>query len=203
MGEEVNWWVKAPDESTSPAEHHVPEPPAPVANPDDDRPVKARRRVWPYAAAVAVLIVALSVVWQSAKDDQNHQEREAKAATYKGRSGAALDIDSVNADVTAQWATHRDHVTVELTSYFDEDAKYLRIESSGKSDSSKREHDWYPEDPKITLPVKDPLADVTIRIEIGGKSWKEGSKATTKTVRLAPTGVAYDAETGEKLPSDL
>ncbi|WP_434598037.1 hypothetical protein [Streptomyces sp. A5-4] len=44
---------------------------------------------------------------------------------------------------------------------------------------------------------------MTVRVAIGGKSWKEGSRAPSQTIRLSPTGIAYDAATGKKLPSDL
>ncbi|MFI6728721.1 hypothetical protein [Streptomyces atratus] len=202
MGDEVKWWANTADGSTSQAVHQ-PSPLAPDPNPGDGQPAPPHRRTWPYIAVAVVLIIAIAVVWQSSADDQRHQERQAKVAAYKGRSGAALDIDSVNADVTAHWTAKRDHVVIELRSYFDEDAKYLRIEASGKSAVSRREDNWYPETPEITLPVKDPLADVTVRIAVGGKTWKEGSRGTVRTIRLAPTGVAYDAETGQKLPSDL
>ncbi|WP_333777024.1 hypothetical protein [Streptomyces sp. IBSBF 3136] len=44
---------------------------------------------------------------------------------------------------------------------------------------------------------------MTVRVAIGGKSWKRGTAPHSRSVRLSPTGVAYDARTGEKLPSDL
>ncbi|MGW2089090.1 hypothetical protein [Streptomyces sp. NPDC001880] len=201
MGDKVNWWTNTAA-GTPQVAHHVPSPPVPAPNPGDGQPAPPHRGTWLYIAVAVVLITAIAVVWQSPTDDQR-RERQAKAAAYKGRSGAALDIDSVDADVVAHWTAKRDHVVLELRSYFDEDAKYLRLEASGKSVTSRREDNWYPETPEIRLPVKDPLADVTVQIAIGGKTWKEGSRGTVRTIRLAPTGVAYDAETGQKLPSDL
>ncbi|WP_274565096.1 hypothetical protein [Streptomyces spiramyceticus] len=206
MGKEVDWWTDEADASTPPAWHGGANPPAPATNPDDEQPSRPRRRTWPYVAAIAALTIAVGGVWQSAEDDQHDEERkerQTKAAAYKGRSGAALDIDGVDADVVARWTRDKSHVIVELRSYFDEDAKYLRIDASGKNASSQREDGWYPQTPEIKVPVKDPLADVTVRIAVGGKSWKEGSRAPFRTVRLSPTGTAFDAETGKQLPSDL
>ncbi|MEW2426105.1 hypothetical protein AB0911_36940 [Streptomyces nigra] len=92
---------------------------------------------------------------------------------------------------------------MELRSYFDEDARHLRIDASEESVHSVREDDWYPKSPEISVPVKDHLADVTVRVAIGGKSWKPNVRPYSKTIRLSPTGVAYDAQTGERLPSDV
>ncbi|MGW0315434.1 hypothetical protein [Streptomyces flavidovirens] len=209
MGKEVDWWANETDKSDaspSPDWHHGPQPPAPSPHPDHNEQPARRRRTWPYVAAVAALAIATVGVWQTAEDDKHDQEqkeRQEKAAAYKGRSGAAIDIDNVDADVVARWNRDGDRVIVELRSYFDEDAKYLRLDAAGKSAFSTREDDWYPKAPEIVVPIKDPLADVTIRIAIGGRTWKEGSRATSRTIRLSPTGIAYDAETGKKLPSDL
>ncbi|WP_371674782.1 hypothetical protein OG985_49495 (plasmid) [Streptomyces sp. NBC_00289] len=203
MGNEADWFDKSGD-STSPAWHSVPQPPAPaLLTPDERQPAPTRRRAWPYVAAIAALSITAVGVWQHANDEQHTQERQQKAAAYKGRSGAAVRIDGVHADVVAQWNSARDHVVVELRSYFDRNAKYLRIDASGKSAQSARGDDrWYPKTPELSLPVEDPLADVTVRIAIGGKSWKEGSRADFRSVRLSPSGIAYDAETGDELPPD-
>ncbi|MBJ6636875.1 hypothetical protein H4K36_00905 [Streptomyces sp. DHE7-1] len=107
-------------------------------------------------------------------------------------------------DVVAQWNSHRDRVVVQLRSYFDENARFLRIDAlSGETAQSTREAGWYPKDPEISVPVTDGLGDVTIRVAVGGKSWRKGMAPYSRTVRLSPTGTAYDAETGAKLPSDL
>ncbi|MFE9222766.1 hypothetical protein ACFYN3_41645, partial [Streptomyces lavendulae] len=65
---------------------------------------------------------------------------------------------------------------------------------------STRKDDRYTKPPELSLPVSDYLADVTVQIEVGGASWKEGTKGTIRKIRLSPSGVAYDAETGAKLP---
>ncbi|MGW2370084.1 hypothetical protein ACWCZ5_31550 [Streptomyces sp. NPDC001667] len=203
MGKEVNWWSTQPDVSTSPAEHHGTQLPAPAPDPEDEQLARPRRRTWPYLAAIAALAVAIAAVWQGAADDKQGQEQKAKAAAYQGRSGAALDIDGVKADVVARWTKDKDKVVLQLSSYFDENARYLHIDASGENASSTRGGDRYPKDPEIVIPVKNPLDDVTVQIAVGGKSWKEGAPGTPRSVRLSPTGVAYDAKTGEKLPSDL
>ncbi|WP_406443092.1 hypothetical protein OHB14_29435 [Streptomyces sp. NBC_01613] len=203
MGQDdVEWFEKSGD-STSPAWHSVPQPPAPAPTLDDEQPARSRRRSWPYVAAVAGLSIAAAGVWTNAQNEHHTQERQQKAAAYKGRSGAELTLDGVKTSIVAQWNTDRDRVVLDLSSYFDRNARYLRIDASGKSASSVRENGWFPKDPEIELPVTDPLADVTVHVAVGGRTWKEGSRAASRTVRLSPTGIAYDAQTGDKLPSDL
>ncbi|WLW53241.1 hypothetical protein [Streptomyces sp. YU58] len=204
MGNDDAEWFEKSGDSTAPAWHSVPQPPTSAPTPDADQPTRARRRTWPYVAAVAALSIAAGGVWMNAQNEHDTQEREQKAAAYKGRSGAALTLDGVKADVVAHWTKNRDNVIVELRSYFDKNARYLRIDGAGKSAQSTLGNDrWFPKDPEIELPVTDPLADVTVHVAIGGRTWKEGSRAASQTVRLSPTGIAYDAQTGDKLPSDL
>jgi hypothetical protein len=188
-------------DDSSPEWHRGPQPYA--AEPQADAPQPhPRRRTWPYVAAIAALGITIAGVYQYAADDQKHQERQEKAAAYKGRAGAALQVDGVNTNVVAQWSSDRDRVVVELRSYFDRNAKYLRIDSSEQSAYSTLKDSWYPKDPQIELPVTDPRADVTVRIAVGGKTWKTGARAQTRTIRLSPTGVAYDGDTGTRLPTD-
>ncbi|MEY9997323.1 hypothetical protein ABIE67_009442 [Streptomyces sp. V4I8] len=203
MGNDDAEWFQTRGDSTPPAWDSVPQPPAPTADANAEQPAPPRRRTWRYVAAIATLSVAAACVWQNAANEQEHQERQEKAAAYKGRSGAALTVEGVKAEIVAHWTSDRDNVIVELRSYFDRNARYLRIDGSGKSAHSVRENGWIPQDPEIRLPVADPLADVTVRIAVGGRTWKDGSRATSRSIRLSPTGIAYDAETGEKLPSDL
>ncbi|MFC8201715.1 hypothetical protein ACFUTV_41000 [Streptomyces sp. NPDC057298] len=199
---DVEWFEKSGD-NTPPAWHSVPQPPAPVPTPGDGQAERVRRRTWPYVAAIAALSIAGAGVWQHGQNEQEAQDRAAKAAAYKGRSGAALSIEGVKTEVVAHWNSDRDSVIVALRSYFDRNARYLRIDGSGKSASSVREKGWFPKDPEIKVSVDDPLADVMVRIAVGGRTWKEGDRAESRSIRLSPTGIAYDAETGEKLPSDL
>ncbi|WP_331724015.1 hypothetical protein [Streptomyces sp. NBC_00005] len=206
MGNDDAEWFEKSGDSTSPAWHSAPQPPTPVPPLDDEQPASARRRTWPYVAAIATLSIAGACVWQNAQNEQHTQERQQKAAAYKGRSGAALRVDGVDTDLVAQWSSDRDSVVVELRSYADRNARYLRIDAvqaSGQSAYTTRGEDrWFPKAPEIKLPVKDSLADVTVRISVGGRKWKEGSRAESRTVRLSPTGIAYDAESGKQLPSD-
>ncbi|MDQ0904657.1 hypothetical protein QFZ22_000642 [Streptomyces canus] len=201
MGNDDAAWFEKTGDSTSPQWHRGPQPYIPEPQANQPQP-QQRRRAWPYVAAIAALGITIAGVYQYAADDQKQQERQQKAAAYKGRSGAAVQVDGVETDVIAQWNSDRDRVYVELRSYFDRNAKYLRIDSSGQSGYSTRKDGWYPKDPQIVLPVTDPLADITVHIAIGGKTWKTGERAQTRTIRLSPTGVAYDGETGERLPRD-
>jgi hypothetical protein len=209
MGKDVEWWQRQPGDMGGPAWHSTPEPPTPAApapapHSGGEGLAKPRRRTWPYVAAIAALGIVGGCVVQHAHDEQQAQQRQAKAAAYKGRSGTTLHIDGVAADVVAHWSSDRSHVVVELRSYFDKNAKFLRIDATtGQTAQSKREDNWFPLTPEIVVPVKDPLADVTVRAAVGGKKWHEGMKPASREVRLSPTGVAYDAETGERLPSDL
>ncbi|MGV9892079.1 hypothetical protein [Streptomyces sp. NPDC003395] len=212
MGKDVEWYEKIPDRSKDnaasvpPARSSGPQmpssPPAAETGSDDTaQAAQPRRRTWPYIATVAALALTVAVVWKGAELHQEHQEHQAKAAAYKGRSGAAVTIDGVQAEVVAHWSSG--YVVVELRSYFDRNAKYLRIDSGDESASSHQEDGWFPKSPEIKVPYKDSLDDVTVRVAVGGKTWKEGVRPYHRTVRLSPTGVAYDAETGQRLPSDL
>ena len=207
MGNDDAAWFETTGDSTSPQWHRGPQPHVPDPQADQPQPQprpQPRRRAWPYVAAIAALGITIAGVYQYAADDQTQQERQAKAAAYKGRSGAALQVDGVNADLVAHWNSDRDRVVLELRSYFDRNAKYLRIDASGESAHTTRGNDrWFPKAPEIELPVTDPLADITVRVSVGGKTWKDGDRAKSQTIRLSPTGAAYDAETGTNLPSDL
>jgi hypothetical protein len=211
MGKDVEWYEKVPDRSahaaasTPPAWHSAPPPPAPPAPENGNetaQPSRPRRRTWPYIATVAALALTAAVLWKGADLQEERQAQQQKAAAYKGRSGAALTIDGVQAYVVAQWSNNG-YVVVELRSYFDRNAKYLRIDSGDETASSHQENGWYPKDPEIKVPFEDRLADVTVRVAVGGKTWKENMRPYHRTVRLSPTGVAYDADTGQRLPSDL
>ncbi|GGT57390.1 hypothetical protein GCM10010271_71390 [Streptomyces kurssanovii] len=74
----------------------------------------------------------------------------------------------------ANWNSDRNRVVIELRSYFDRNAQYLQIDTVGKTTSSERPEGWFPQTPEIALPVDDPLADVTVRVAVGGKTSKKG-----------------------------
>ncbi|MFE3996532.1 hypothetical protein ACFXPW_33340 [Streptomyces goshikiensis] len=200
MGKDVEWWDKEPVNSPPQAEHYGPLPPVPVPDPEGGKGAGQRRRTWLYVAVVAALTLTTAGVWHKAEADKKDEARQQKVAAYKGRSGASLMVDDVNADVIARWTKDRDRIIIELSAPFDPAAKLLRIEAAGKSVVSTRADDRYMGGPELELPVSDPLADVTVQIEIGGTTWHEGATGTVRTVRLSPTGIAYDAETGERLP---
>lgn len=206
MGSNDVEWYRTGDTAPEWDDGFTPGTATPPPTPEDAPTGLRRRRTWLYISAVTTLALASAVVWQNGQADQGSEERQEqqqKAAAYKGRSGAALRIDGVNADLVARWTKDKTRVIIVLSSYFDKGARYLRIDSSGESANSVREDDYYPEDPEIAVPVKNHLADVTVRVAIGGKGWKEGSRAPSQTIRLSPGGIAFDAETGKKLPSDL
>ncbi|MFJ2876565.1 hypothetical protein [Streptomyces sp. NPDC087298] len=197
-GEPATQWHRVPGLGHTPAGPQ----PSPPDEPYIPKP-SVRRRTWAYTAAAAALMIGIIAVWQSADDDSKAQAAQRKASAYKGRSGASLDMDSVSADVVARWTQDGSHVIVELRPYADPDAQYVRLDAGGKTAHSQAADGWYPKSLEVELPVENRADDVTVRVAIGGKSWKEGTRAMSRTIRLSPTGVAYDAATGERLPSDL
>jgi hypothetical protein len=203
MGKNLDWFEPQPGNGPEPEWYRGPDSPPEPSTPPDEPGSRIRRRVWPYVATAAALSLAIVGGGQMADTDQQREDRTEKAEAFKGRSGASMQIDGVDAYVVAQWNSDRTHVVVQLRSYFDRNAKYLRIDADGQTAIGTQKDRWYPEDPEIALPVEDPLADVTVRVAVGGKTWKKGTRAYSRTIRLSPTGIAYDAETGERLPSDL
>ncbi|MFE2015655.1 hypothetical protein [Streptomyces sp. NPDC059491] len=203
------FWLKEPAEGDAPGPARYMPPPGYDTAPQGPPPPPpspesaTRRRWWPYFATVAALALTAAFIIQATTEAQQREERQAVAAAYKGRSGAKLTLDGVSVDVVAQWNSDRTRVNVELRSFFDRTAKYLRIDADGRHVSTKAENGWYPKDPEISVLVTDPLADVTIRVAVGGRTWTPGSRAAARDIRLSPTGVAYDADTGARLPSDL
>ncbi|MCX4784572.1 hypothetical protein [Streptomyces sp. NBC_01264] len=208
MGRDVEWWEQQPANTGTPMPVPAPAqplygtpPPAPSQDTTGEKaPSAPRRRTWPYIAVIAVLALTAGGIWQKAETDRATEARQQTAAAYKGQSGASLLMDDVDADVVAQWTRDRDRVIIELRSFFETNAQYLRIEADGQSAVSTRGPDRYIKDPQLEVPVSDPLADVTVRIVIGGKIWKEGAKGTERKIRLSPSGAAFDADTGERLP---
>ncbi|MFG3384383.1 hypothetical protein [Streptomyces sp. NPDC047999] len=206
MGKNLDWFEQPPEpgRSAEPAWHHVPLTSAPEpTGPEKEPRSRTRRRVWPYAATAAALSLAIVGVGHMADADRKADDRKTKAAAYKGRAGAEVRLDGVKADVLARWSRDRDRVVVELRTYFEKDARYLRIDANGETSSSVKPANWFADSPELSLPVDDPLADVTVRVAVGGRKWTQDTQAPSQMIRLSPTGVAYDAETGERLPSDL
>lgn len=209
------FWLQEPaDDGPGPARSSTPgydapppaygasPPPPPPAAPAE-APAERRPRRWPYVAAAAALAVTAAVIVQASEDAQKRDERQAVAAAYKGRSGAKVKLDGVEAEVVAQWSSDRQRVTIALRSYFDRNARYLRIDAGGRTVSSTSKDGWYPKSPEAQVQVTDPLEDVTVRVAVGGRDWTPSARAESREIRLSPTGVAYDAQTGVRLPSDL
>ncbi|MFF9914817.1 hypothetical protein [Streptomyces sp. NPDC013457] len=205
MGKDPDWYTAAAEQTDTTWYSGVdPDPPGADAQPPVSSSERRPSRVWPYVAVVAAASVATAVIWQGAEAEQRQEDRKAVAEAYKGRSGAELHLDGVKADLVAQWTSDRERVVIELRSFFDANARYLRIDAGSRSVQSALTADLkYLRDPQIEVPVTDPLAEVTVRVAVGGREWKEGARAVSREIRLSPTGVAYDAETGERLPSDL
>ncbi|MFC8013557.1 hypothetical protein [Streptomyces cinereoruber] len=203
------FWQQDPT-GPAPAWHSVPghdavPPGGPMSGPPlsvSEVPAARPRRRWPYVVVVLALALTAASIVQATTEARQREERAATAADFRGRSGAKLTLDGVEADVVAQWSTDRTSVVVQLRSFFDKSARYLRVTADGRSAESESENGWYPKTPKVTVPVADPLADVTVQVAIGGRDWQAGDTAPSLTVRLSPTGVAYDGD-GNRLPSDL
>ncbi|WP_042835932.1 hypothetical protein, partial [Streptomyces sp. NRRL S-15] len=108
--------------------------------------------------------------------------------------------DGVSADLVADWTDDKKRVIVSLDSPLSTIVQYLRIDVAQKSATSERaEGDMHVKTPEIVLPVKDPRADVTVRVAIGGATWEKGERAESREIRLSPvTGTAYDAKTGKE-----
>ncbi|MZE50719.1 hypothetical protein GTY86_05170 [Streptomyces sp. SID5770] len=204
------FWQQDPTTGPAPAWHSIPghdaAPPGGTmsgpALPAPEAPAAQPRRRWPYAVAVLALALTAASIIQATTEAKQREQRAAVAADYRGRSGAKIPLDGVQAEVVAQWSTDRTSVTVQLRSYFDKNARYLRIEADEQVASTESVNGWYPKSPKVTVPVVDPLADVTVQVAVGGRDWQAGDAAPSLTVRLSPTGVAYDGD-GRRLPSDL
>uniref|UniRef100_UPI003F4951D4 hypothetical protein n=1 Tax=Streptomyces sp. CA-141956 TaxID=3240051 RepID=UPI003F4951D4 len=207
MGKDPDWWASQPPqtEPSGQAWHDALVPPAVDYEALAEPATEARpRRVWPYVATVAAAALTAGVIWHGALDDQRREDRKAAAAAYKGRSGAEIRLDGIEVDLVAQWNSSGDEVVIELRSYGNRAVRYLRIDVDGRTVQSARTGDLpYPRTPKITVPVADPLAALTVRVAVGGRDWTENTRAYLQEIRLSPTGVAYDAESGERLPSDI
>ncbi|MEU7428288.1 hypothetical protein [Streptomyces sp. NPDC040750] len=89
MGNDIEWWKSSAGDSTiGPARHGDPQPLTPAPPPSEPHSTPTpRRRAWPYVAAVTALGILAAGVWQHAHDEQQRENRDAKAAAYKGRSG--------------------------------------------------------------------------------------------------------------------
>uniref|UniRef100_UPI003C7E4E91 hypothetical protein n=1 Tax=unclassified Streptomyces TaxID=2593676 RepID=UPI003C7E4E91 len=189
---------------------HYLSPPShpPNTKPDSAAPTaqKNGRRGRSVIAVLTVLAGALIIVWANPREDQ-HPENYAKLANYKGQARAAIQIGGENTTVLAYWSKNGEHaVTVSLrsgmTDFNDQGARYSRISAGGRTDSTVRHRtELAPSELSVKLPIKDRFEDVTARVEIGGDNWTPGTETESREIRLSPYGTAYDAKTGEAIPS--
>ncbi|MFC8069740.1 hypothetical protein [Streptomyces sp. NPDC057293] len=204
MGKDVEWFEQTERETTSPQWHRGPEPATPIRPMDDETPARPRRRTWPYVAAIAALALTGTVVWQNASDDQEKQERQEKAAAYKGLSVTELSIDGVNTKARAEWS--KDGKSVVLSAQIDsgEKPKFVRIDA----DEQKAQEEVAPvkdgEVPapirlEVRVPVKDWYDSVRMTVAVGGPEWKEGTRAPGREIEFRPDRTAIDTETGRQL----
>ncbi|WP_445277436.1 hypothetical protein [Streptomyces sp. DSM 41033] len=206
MGKDDMWAGQAPD--ITPTPHPDTQQPTPMA--DDNPTPDTLKRLWPAAAAIVALSLGIAFVWDNpggeAKQRQQNEQRAEKAAAaaaappYEGEARAPVLIDGALADLRADWTDDKKRVVVRLQAPAEVVAQYLRIDVAQKSAFSERvEGRLDVEAPEMVLPVDDPRADVTVRVSIGGATWKKGSRAESREIRLSPvTGTAYDAKTGKK-----
>ncbi|MGI5397841.1 hypothetical protein [Streptomyces sp. CA-251251] len=198
-----DWFEQATaDDSTSPQWHRGPDPVAPGPPAEYEPPVKARRRTWPYVAAIAALALAAGGVWQSAADDKKEQVHQEKAAAYKGLSVTEVNINGVKTKARAEWS--QDGRTVILSARVDEEAKFARIDSG---EQRAQEEVAPPEEGQIpmpirlevTVPVGDRYEAVRMTVAVGGPQWKKDSRAPGRTIEFRPDRTAIDVETGKQL----
>lgn len=199
MGKDDMWAGQAHD--------ITPKPHQPETATDDDPTRDTLKRLWPAAAAIVALSLAIAFVWDNPGGEakQRHQkEASAAVAADEGRAGTRVTIDGVEAHVVAVWSDDRKSVVLAVHPYYDKDrpARYLRIDVGDKSVSDIRGEEKVPKDPELVVPVKDPSAEVTLRVAMGGRNWEEGARAESRQIRLFPNGKAVDAGNGKTLPSD-
>ncbi|MFI8008270.1 hypothetical protein [Streptomyces sp. NPDC086010] len=214
MRKDDEWADQPPD--IIPGLTYDPQQPTPADEDDDDPTAKSLRRLWPAAATLIALSLAIAFVWDNPggeeKARQQNQQRAEKAAAaaanpYEGKARAAMDVDGIYAELGAEWTKDKKRVIVTLHAPPSTMTQYLRVDVGDQSAVSERAggttigeiaDGQMVKSPEIVVPVKDPRADVTVRVAIGGATWKKGSRAESREIRLSPvTGLAYDAKTGK------
>ncbi|WP_326681038.1 hypothetical protein [Streptomyces sp. NBC_01237] len=184
----------------------------------EDPTAASLRRLWPAAAAIVGLSLAIAFVWatpggeekqrqerqqhQQSQERQERQEREEKAARYQGKVPVALVIDGIHVNLVGRWDAAKKRTVLSLRARWDQHAQFLRMDVGDETVSSVRSKDTEPmRSPELVLPVDDPRADITVRVAVGGKHYKQNSRSPSREIRLSPaTGTAFDARTGKKFP---
>ncbi|MEV4044261.1 hypothetical protein [Streptomyces sp. NPDC049744] len=204
MGKDVEWFEQRQTDDTSPQWHRGPDPATPVPPAECEPPVKARRRTWPYLAAIAALAIAAGGVWQNTAEDKKEQASQEKTATYKGVSAVNLNIDGVETETLAKWS--RDGKSVVLSIWVDseEKPKFVRIDSGDQKAQEKvapLEEGQIPMPIRleVKVPVEDHYEAVRMTVAVGGPQWKKDSRAPGRTVEFRPDRTAVDVQTGKQL----
>ncbi|MFF1401241.1 hypothetical protein ACFVZD_47070 [Streptomyces sp. NPDC058287] len=199
-------WFEQTDETT--AQWHqgsaAPEPELGLAEEGEQPRSRARRRAWPYVAAVAALGLASAAVWQNAEDDTKREEQQQKVAAYKGASATKLNIDGVETLALASWSKDGQSVILSARVDLAEKAKIVRIDSAGqtaKEVSEPLEEGQMPMPIRVEVkvPVKDRYQSVRLTVAVGGAHWKDGTRASHRTIEFRPDETAVDTETGKRL----
>ncbi|MBP2400844.1 hypothetical protein [Streptomyces syringium] len=209
MGKDLEWWQRQPATSgtAEPAWQSAPQPPLPTYPPAPDgggESTRPRRRTWLSVATIAALAIASAGVWQKAEDDQQRQERQEKAAAYKGRSAVELHIDGVKTKSSAEWSKDGRSVVLSASANWEEKPKLVRIDSGGQTAQEETQPLKPGQIPmpirlEVKVPVKDRNQPVRLQIAVGGPHWKSDSRAPHRTVEFHPDRTAIDVETGERL----
>lgn len=209
MGKDMEWWQRQPatSDTADPAWHSAPQPPPLTPLPASDgggESARPRRRTWPYVATIAVLAIASAGVWQKAEDDQQRQERQEKAAAYKGVSAVDLRIDGVKTKSLAVWSKDGRSVVLSASADWEEKPKLVRIDSAdqtAKEETQPLRPGQFPMPIRleVKVPVKNRYQPVQLKIAVGGPHWKPDSKAPHRTIEFHPDRTAIDMETGKRL----
>jgi hypothetical protein len=204
MGKDVEWFEQTEGDSTSPQWHRGPDPVTPDPPADHVPPTKARRRTWPYVAAIAALALAAGTVWQNAAEDEKAQERKEKAAAYKGLSVTELNIDGVTTKARAEWSEDGRSVVLSTRVDWEDEPKLVRIDSgnqTAREETAPLEPGQVPMPIRleVKVPVKDRYQAVRMTVAVGGPHWKEGSRAPRRTIEFRPDRTAVDADSGKQL----
>ena len=192
-------WFERNGDSTAPAWHRGPDPFTPPAEAEPTPP--PQRRTWPYVAAIAALSITAACVWMNASDTEQRQER---AAAYKGVSATDLNIDGVKTEARASWSKDGRSVVLSAVVDWREKPKLVRIDSgdqTAKKETSPLKPGQFPVPIRVELkvPVKDRYQAVQVTVAVGGPQWSEGSRAAHRTIEFRSDRTAIDTETGKRL----
>jgi hypothetical protein len=193
MGKDVEWFEQTKGDR-SPQWHRGPEPTVPQPPIDDTQSVKSRRRTWPYTAAIAALAITAVGVWQSAADDKQDQERQAKAAGYKGVSATDLNIDGVETEARAKWSKDGESVVLSVWVDWEEDPKLVRIDSGDQTAQARTAPLEEGQIPmpihlEVKVPIKDRYQAVRMTVAVGALHGSRTREPRAARLSSARTGL--------------